>query len=139
MAKLQNGFSKNMWIGIWKGIAASVIAVVVALVIAATLLSGEYLGMESSGYLCGATTFIAAFIGAAVAVSGAGERKMLAGILSAFVFLVILAVLGLLLFGGPLRGVGITSLLIGGAGVAACLVGMRHKTTKKYGYARKRF
>ena len=117
-----SGTAKSMPAGLALGWAVSMgITAVACALLSALILSGKT-GWKAMGYGAMVILLISSHIGAAVSCSMIQHRKLLVCILSGVIYLISLAAITALLFGGDFGPIWVTALLIAGGTATAALV-----------------
>ncbi len=135
MLKRQMGQTQGLMIVVVRGAAASLIGMLLCASILAKLLDEELMKLENVGYGILASHLLAVFLGARVAITGAGKKGAVAAAATGAVYCITLLLVNGLFFGGSFTGFGTTLLLVvlaTGAAVMMEEMGGRRKGSRRY-------
>ena len=112
------------------GVAVGIGIVLMAAALIATLVATERMEIGDIGFASGAALFLSAFVAGLLAANRAGKQRWLVALLTAGSMLLLLLCGNAVFLGGAYADVGVTTLLMLGAGAAAALIRRQERAMK---------
>lgn len=130
MKKAMGKGERNVeWKRIGFGIGVGAVALLAMTGLGAWVLERELMGVQWADYLAAVILLVSSFLGAKTA--GASAERWIGPVLTGLGLWLVLAVIHVFGFGGPLEGAGVTALAILGGSGAAVLLGGGGKRAKR--------
>ena len=122
--------------GIAIGSASALVMTLAGTMVLTAMITGEKIQQEQMAYGAAGVILLSSFLNAWITAGIAGGKRLLCALISASVYMLTLLCMSALFFEGIYADIGVTSLLIFGAAIAAALLGHKrkdaHYRSKKY-------
>ena len=128
--KQESGIHRMMK-GLIAGAAVSLLMTLMGIAVCAAMISAEMIGPSMGEYGVIAILLIASLIGAKTAIGKVEEKRLITGVSTGCVYLLILFAMTALFFGGQYGRVGETALVVLSGAVAAAITGIKNNNINK--------
>ena len=122
--------------GIAIGSASALVMTLAGTMVLTAMITGEKIQQEQMVYGAAGVILLSSFLNAWITAGITGGKRLICALISASVYMLTLLCMTALFFEGIYADIGVTSLLIFGAAIAAALVGPKrkdaHYRSKKY-------